>query len=215
MDGKPASDAPDIDADKVFRDQLVTLLPSLRAFSRGLCGNRDMADDLAQDTMMRAWAARESYTQGSNFRAWMFMIMRNQFYTTLRKNARMTSLDPEVAERVLTVAPAQHNGINVADVAKALQKLPVEQREVLLLIGASGLSYEEAAEILGCAMGTVKSRLARGRAALAALIDGPADDALFASPQERAKPGRGTDATQAFSDVLRAPRVAKMGATTG
>ncbi len=172
----------DSDPDKVFRDQLLALLPSLRAFARGLCRHREMADDLAQDTMMRAWAARASYSQGSNFRAWMFMIMRNQFYTTLRKNSRMTSLDPEVAERVLVVAPAQHNGINVDDVAKALQKLPAEQREVLLLVGASGVSYEEAAEIIGCAMGTVKSRLARGRAALASLIDGPADGGLLAPP---------------------------------
>jgi RNA polymerase sigma-70 factor, ECF subfamily len=192
-----------IDEDKIFRDQLLALLPSLRAFSRGLCGNRDMADDLAQDTMMRAWAARASYTQGSNFRAWMFMIMRNQFYSTLRKNKRMTSLDPEVAERVLVVAPAQQNGINVDDVAKALQKLPAEQREVMLLIGANGLSYEEAAEIIGCAMGTVKSRLARGRAALTALINGPSDDALFASPPQRAKHGTGEDAAERFSDILR------------
>jgi RNA polymerase sigma-70 factor, ECF subfamily len=200
-----------IDADKLFRDQLVALLPSLRAFSRGLCGHREMADDLAQDTIMRAWAARESYTQGSNFRAWMFMIMRNQFYTTIRKNSRMTSLDPEVAERVLVVAPAQHNGINVDDVAKALQKLPDEQREILLLIGANGLSYEEAAEVIGCAMGTVKSRLARGRTALAALIDGPADDALFDSPPKRATLGAGQDAAQAFSEVLREPSIKRMG----
>jgi RNA polymerase sigma-70 factor, ECF subfamily len=204
------TEAEDIDADKLFRDQLLALLPSLRAFSRGLCGNRDMADDLAQDTMMRAWAARESYTQGSNFRAWMFMIMRNQFYTTIRKNARMTSLDPEVAERVLVVAPAQQNGINVNDVAKALQRLPAEQREVLLLIGASGLSYEEAAEVTGCAMGTIKSRLARGRTALAALIDGPADDALFDCPPQRATPVKGDDAAQAFGDVLREPPITKM-----
>lgn len=194
-----------IDEDKIFRDQLLALLPSLRAFSRGLCGNRDMADDLAQDTMMRAWAARASYTQGSNFRAWMFMIMRNQFYSTLRKNKRMTSLDPEVAERVLVVAPAQQNGINVDDVAKALQKLPAEQREVMLLIGANGLSYEEAAQIIGCAMGTVKSRLARGRSALTALINGPSDDALFASPPQRAKLGTGEDAAERFSDILREP----------
>jgi RNA polymerase sigma-70 factor, ECF subfamily len=194
-----------INADQLFRDQLVALLPSLRSFSRGLCGNRDMADDLAQDAVMRAWAARASYTQGSNFRAWMFMIMRNQFYTTIRKNSRMTSLDPEIAERVLVVAPAQQNGINVEDVAKALQKLPAEQREVLLLIGANGVSYEEAAEIIGCAMGTVKSRLARGRTALAALIDGPADDALFASPTQRAKLAKGRDAADAFHDVLREP----------
>lgn len=202
--------AENTDPDKVFRDQLVALLPSLRAFGRGLCGHREMADDLAQDTMMRAWAARESYTQGTNFRAWMFMIMRNQFYTTIRKNSRMTSLDPEVAERVLVVAPAQHNGINVDDVAKALQKLPAEQREVLLLIGANGLSYEEAAEVIGCAMGTVKSRLARGRTALAALIDGPADDALFNAPPKATKPGEGQDAARIISEVLHEPSTTKL-----
>jgi RNA polymerase sigma-70 factor, ECF subfamily len=195
----------DVDVDKLFRDQLVALLPSLRAFSRGLCRHREMADDLAQDTMMRAWAARDSYTPGSNFRAWMFMIMRNQFYTTIRKNSRMTSLDPEVAERVLVAAPAQQNGINVEDVAIAMQRLPAEQREVLLLIGANGLSYEEAAEIIGCAIGTVKSRLARGRTALSTMIDGPADEALFASPQKPVKLGTGNDVAQVFSDILREP----------
>ena len=202
------------DPDKVFRDQLVALLPSLRAFARGLCGHREMADDLAQDTMMRAWAARESYTQGTNFRAWMFMIMRNQFYTTIRKNSRMTSLDPEVAERVLVVAPAQQNGINVDDVAKALQKLPAEQREVLLLIGANGLSYEEAAEIIGVAMGTVKSRLARGRTALAAMIDGPADDALFNSPPKRATRGEGQDAARIIGEILHEPPTTKLASAT-
>lgn len=205
---------PAIDPDKVFRDQLVALLPSLRAFARGLCGHREMADDLAQDTMMRAWAARESYTQGTNFRAWMFMIMRNQFYTTIRKNSRMTSLDPEVAERVLVVAPAQQNGINVDDVAKALQKLPAEQREVLLLIGANGLSYEEAAEVVGCAMGTVKSRLARGRTALAAMIDGPTDDALFNSPPKQAKIGQGQDAARIIGEILQEQPTTKLASAT-
>lgn len=163
-------------ADKDFHDQLVAIIPSLRAFARGLCGNRDMADDMVQDAMTRAWAARQSYAAGSNFRAWMFMILRNHYYTTLRKNARMVSWDPEVAERVLVAGPTQHDGLNVQDVQAALQKLPTEQREVLLLIGANGVSYEEAAEIMGCAIGTIKSRLARGRVALAALIDGPALD---------------------------------------
>ena len=164
------------EADKIFRDQLVALIPSLRSFSRGLCGGRDMADDLAQDAMTRGWAARASYTPGTNFRAWMFMILRNQFYTTIRKNSRMVSWDPEIAERILVEAPSQQDAIHVSDVAKALQKLPAEQREVLLLIGANGLSYEEAAEVVGCAMGTIKSRLARGRKALTELIDGPAED---------------------------------------
>lgn len=166
-------------ADQEFRDQLVALIPSLRSFARGLCGWRNMADDMAQDAMMRGWAARASFTPGTNFRAWMFMILRNQFYSTLRKDRRMTSWDPEVAERVLVEAPAQQDAIHVADVAKALQSLPAEQREVLLLIGANGLSYEEAAEIIGCAIGTVKSRLARGRKALAQVIDGPDGDSLL------------------------------------
>ena len=167
------------DPDEMFRDQLVAIIPSLRAFARGLCGSRDMADDLAQDAMTRAWAARESFTLGTNFRAWMFMILRNQFYTTIRKNARETSLDPEFAERMLIEAPAQQHAIHVSDVAKVLQKLPAEQREVLMLIGANGVSYEEAAEIIGCAIGTIKSRLSRGRSALAEMIDGPQGDEVF------------------------------------
>lgn len=161
--------------DQEFRDQLVAIIPSLRAFARGLCGNRDLADDMVQDAMTRAWAARQSFTTGSNFRAWIFMILRNHYYSTLRKNARIASWDPEVAERVLVTGPAQQDGLNVQDVQAALLKLPAEQREVLLLIGANGVSYEEAAEIMGCAIGTIKSRLARGRAALTALIEGPSD----------------------------------------
>ena len=106
------------------------------------------------------------------------MIMRNQFYTSIRKSARMTSLDPEVAERTLVQMPEQQHHIHVEDVAKALQKLPYEQREVLLLIGANGVSYEEASEIIGCAIGTIKSRLARGRKALAVLIDGTEEDVI-------------------------------------
>jgi RNA polymerase sigma-70 factor (ECF subfamily) len=119
-----------------------------------------------------------------------------------------------VAERVLVVAPAQQNGINVDDVAKALQKLPAEQREVLLLIGANGLSYEEAAAVMGCAIGTVKSRLARGRTALAALIDGPEDNALFDSHPQSTKLGAGHDAARAFSDVLREPSTTKLTTVT-
>lgn len=156
-----------------FRRQLQDIIPSLRAFARGLCGNRDLADDLAQEAMMRAWAARDSFEPGTNFRAWIFMILRNHFYTTIRKNSRMTSWDPEAAERLLVQEPAQPHAIHMSDVEKALQQLPAEQREMLLLVGAGGASYEEAAEIAGCALGTVKSRLARGRTALAAIINGP------------------------------------------
>ena len=155
-----------------FRAQLLAVIPALRGFARGLCGNRELADDMAQDAMMSAWAAQSSFTSGTNFRAWIFMILRNQFYTTIRRNSRMVSWDPEVAERVLIAQAAQHDGLNLQDVQDALQKLPLEQREVLILIGANGLSYEEAAEVMGCAIGTIKSRLARGRKALSILING-------------------------------------------
>jgi len=160
------------ETDDEFKKQMIALIPSLRAFARGLCGNRDLADDLTQEAMARAWAARDSFELGTNFRAWMFMIVRNHFYTTSRKNARMTTWDPEAAERLLVSPPTQHVGIDLADVEKALLQLPAEQREMLLLVAGSGMRYEEAAEVAGCALGTVKSRVARGRIALARLIDG-------------------------------------------
>jgi RNA polymerase sigma-70 factor, ECF subfamily len=173
-----------------FRKQLQDIIPSLRAFARGLCGNRELADDLAQEAMMRAWAARDSFEPGTNFRAWIYMILRNHFYTTIRKNSRMTSWDPEAAERILVQEPGQQHAIHMSDVEKALQQLPIEQREMLLLVGAGGASYEEAAEIAGCALGTVKSRLARGRTALAAIINGP-DEGEYPENRQVAT-GRGT-----------------------
>jgi len=175
-----------------FKRDLVALIPSLRAFARGLCGNRDLGDDLAQEAMVRAWAARDSYTPGTNFRAWMYMIARNQFYTTMRRNSRIGIWDEEMASRVLVTAAAQEHSIHVSDVEKALQKLPADQRETLLLVGAGGVSYEEAAEITGCAIGTVKSRMSRARTALAALIDGPGDTEdvkRAAAPRSRVSSG--------------------------
>jgi RNA polymerase sigma-70 factor, ECF subfamily len=180
---EPEASSAEIEADEVFRDLLVAHIPALRTFARGLCGAREMADDMAQDALVRGWAARASFTPGSNFRAWIFTILRNQFYTTIRKNSRMTSWDPDLAERYLVAPPSQQHHIHLSYVAKALQKLPPEQREVLLLVGANGVSYEEAASIVGCAMGTVKSRLARGRRALNLLIDGP-DDMSSASADQ-------------------------------
>jgi RNA polymerase sigma-70 factor, ECF subfamily len=172
------SPAPVVFDDGEFKSQMVVLIPSLRAFARSLCGNPDMADDLAQEAMARAWKARGSFTLGTNFRAWMFMILRNIFYTTIRKNSRMTSWDPEIAERVLVEPATQHVGIELEDVQKALDKLPPVQREMLMLIAAEGVSYEEAAVIVGCAIGTVKSRVARARAALVRLLEGEEIDGV-------------------------------------
>ncbi|MGL5836954.1 MAG: sigma-70 family RNA polymerase sigma factor [Sphingorhabdus sp.] len=155
---------------------MVALIPSLRAFARGLCRDREQADDLAQEAMMRAWAARDSFTPGTNFRAWMFMIVRNQFYTSKRKSARMSAWDPEAAERILVQAPNQEMSLHVKDLDSALERLPAQQREMLLLVAGAGMSYEEASVVAGCSLGTVKSRLARGRTALMRLVEGDESD---------------------------------------
>lgn len=156
-----------------FCFQLEAIIPSLQAFARRRCGNFEMAEDLVQETMMRALRAHGTFEPGTNFRAWMYMILQNCFYTTIRRNQRITSWDPEAAERILMQEPSQEHAFHLIDLEKALLQLPFEQREILLLVGANGATYEEAAEIVGCALGTVKSRVARGRTKLAAIIDGP------------------------------------------
>lgn len=153
-----------------FKEQMLALIPSLRAFTRGLCHDVTLADDIAQDAMMRAWAARDSFTPGTNFRAWMFTIARNQFYTHRQVAGRFTTCDPEAAERILIQMPNQEMNMHLHDVDTALQKLPPQQREILLLIVGSGMTYEEAAIVADCTVGTVKSRLARGRVALLKLL---------------------------------------------
>lgn len=155
-----------------FEKLMVGVIPALRAFARGLSRDRDFADDLVQDAMIRAWSSRHTFTPGTNFRAWMFMILRNHFYTSARKRARYTVWDPEAAERILVQAPTQEGALHLNDVDKALMRLPDQQREMLLLIAGAGMSYEDAAVVAGCNIGTVKSRLNRGRAAIKALVEG-------------------------------------------
>lgn len=167
-DGAPGA------ADSLFRRDLVAIIPSLRAFARGLCGNRDLADDLVQEAMAKAWAARESYQQGTNFRAWMFRILRNHFYTVATVSRRFIAYDPDVHERLLTSAPTQGGERMLHDLEQGLATLPAAQREALVLMGA-GLQWEEIAELMDCPLGTVKSRITRGRAALKMYIDGPED----------------------------------------
>jgi len=149
-----------------FKRELEAVIPHLRAFARGLCGRPDMADDLVQEAMMKAWAAQDRFEPGTSMRAWTFVILRNAYLTDMRRNRFRGEYDEGVAERILTAPAGQEEPIHLSDMHRALLTLPPERREALLLVGAGGFSYEEAAEICGCAIGTIKSRVGRARAAL-------------------------------------------------
>jgi RNA polymerase sigma-70 factor (ECF subfamily) len=161
----------EIQRDKAFKSELVGLIPHLRAFARTLCGDPTAADDLAQDAMLKAWDARKSYEMGTNMKAWTFMILRNQFYSEKRRSWRQSQLDQEAAERTLVAVDDPEAPVALDELRLGLGMLPPEQREALILVGAGGFAYEEAAEICGCAVGTVKSRVSRARRALQGILD--------------------------------------------
>ena len=161
----------DAESEKVFKRELVALIPHLRAFARTLAGDAASADDLAQEAMMKAWVARGSYQMGTNMKAWTFMILRNQFYSEKRRSWRSTQLDQEAAERTLVAVDDPQAPVALDELRMGLKMLPAEQREALILVGAGGFAYEEAAEICGCAVGTVKSRVSRARKALQVILD--------------------------------------------
>lgn len=160
-----------------FRQELLAALPALRAFAVSLTGKSDRADDLVQDTIMKAWAKQASFETGTNMKAWLFTILRNEFYSQIRKSGReIQDTDGALTEN-LAIHPAQYGMLDLQDFKKALDTLPADQREAIILIGAFGFSYEEAAEICGCAVGTIKSRVSRARTRLQELlgIDGETD----------------------------------------
>jgi RNA polymerase sigma-70 factor (ECF subfamily) len=160
----------------IFKRDLVKLIPHLRAFARTLCGDATAADDLAQDAVMKAWDARASFQIGTNMKAWTFMILRNQFYSEKRRSWRQSQLDQEAAERTLVAVDDPEAPVALDEMRLALGMLPNEQREALILVGAGGFAYEEAAEICGCAVGTVKSRVSRARRALHSILEAGAYD---------------------------------------
>src|ERR1700744_5172372 len=156
---------------EAFKRELAALIPHVRAFARTLAGDPTAADDLAQDALMKGWAARKSYQMGTNMKAWTFMILRNQFYSEKRRSWRQTQLDPEVAERTLIAVDDRESPLALDELRQSLTALPPEQREALNLVGAGGFAYEEAAAICGCAVGTVKSRVSRARRALQGVLE--------------------------------------------
>jgi len=163
--------------DDTIRDSMLAAVPSLRAFAISLCGNVDRADDLVQETLLRALANIHSFQPGTNMPAWLFTILRNLFRSEYRKRRReVEDADGSYAETLKTY-PAQTSHMELREFAAALATLQEDQREALVLVGASGFSYEEAAEICGCAVGTIKSRVNRARIRLARLlaIEDPSD----------------------------------------
>jgi RNA polymerase sigma-70 factor (ECF subfamily) len=156
--------------DPSVRDAVLAAVPSLRAFAISLSGNVDRADDLVQETMLRALANIHSFQPGTNMSAWLFTILRNLFRSEYRKRRReVEDADGSYAES-LKSQPEQSSRVEFEEFRAALAKLPTDQREALILVGASGFSYEEAAEICGCAVGTIKSRVNRARTRLADLM---------------------------------------------
>ena len=157
--------------DASFRDALLAAVPSLRAFAISLSGNVDRADDLVQDTLVRAIANAHRFEPGTNLNAWLFTILRNLFHSEYRKRRREVEDPDGVYAEQLTSQPEQGARLDFEDFRSALATLPSEQREALLLVGASGFSYEETAAICGCAVGTVKSRVNRARSRLAQMLN--------------------------------------------
>lgn len=158
------------DDQRRFKRELLAALPNLRAFAVSLVGRHDRADDLVQDTIMKAWAKQESFEIGTNIKAWLIKILLNSFYSQMRKNGREVQDSDGILTERLSVHPAQHGALDLQDFRIALNTLPADQREAIILVGASGFSYEEAAEICNCAVGTIKSRVSRARQRLQELL---------------------------------------------
>jgi RNA polymerase sigma-70 factor (ECF subfamily) len=155
------------------KEDLLAAIPKLRAFAISLCGRSARADDLVQETLTRAWANIGSFEPGSNMVAWLYTILRNEFYSEFRKLRReVADTDGQYAAK-LASRPAQEGHMQFQDFREALGKLAHDHREALILVGASGLSYEDAARVCGCAVGTMKSRVNRARARLSELLKEP------------------------------------------
>ncbi|EIM31202.1 sigma-70 family RNA polymerase sigma factor [Microvirga lotononidis] len=172
-----------------FRDGIVEAQPILRAFAISLTKSPDRADDLVQATMLQALSKRALFQPGTNLNAWLFTILRNGYYTDYRRRSREVA-DPDGAYAAqLTIAPGQMDGLNLQDLQNALPKLAPDQREALLLVGAHGLTYEEAATVSGIPIGTIKSRVNRARLRLAELL-GYAPEELMQGQSLQSRTGR-------------------------
>lgn len=183
-----------VEQEDTFKQELVAAIPHLRAFARSLCNDPTQADDLAQEALAKAWKARDSFEPGTSIKAWTFMILRNQFYSEKRRSWRITPLDVEMAENTLLANDDPTAPMDLLELRTALAKLPDDQREALILVGAGGMAYEEAAQVCECAVGTIKSRVSRARRALEVLLS-------EAGPRQ-ANDDHDIRAEKAFDDIL-------------
>src|SRR6187200_2556838 len=149
---------------------MLALIPNLRAFAVSLCGDIERADDLVQESLLKAWDHLESFQEGTNLRAWLFTILRNTYFSECRRRRREVEDRDGTKAAELAVHPGQQGHLDMQDFRRALNVLPPDQREALILVGAAGFSYEEAAAISGCAVGTIKSRVNRARTRLSGLL---------------------------------------------
>jgi len=171
-----------------YQDELVALIPYVRAFARSLCRDRAQADDLAQDALASAWRDRGDSVTGTNLRARVLRLLRNRFYSERRRGWRICRLGPREAAQTLGAVGDPSGALHLDDVRRAMQELSDEQREALTLIGAAGMSYDEAAAICGCSSGAIRSRVSRARQRLLARLSRrapmrriPAPDGVMAS----------------------------------
>jgi RNA polymerase sigma-70 factor (ECF subfamily) len=159
------------DGDEAFRAEFTELIPQLRAFARSLIGDARRADNLVHEAMRRAWAARQSFWMGANMKAWAFKILHRRFHARKRRSGREDPRDQAVGERIWAAMDDPAAPLALDELRIALVQLPEEQRDALILVSAGGLTYEDAALICDCAVGTIKSRVSRARVALAEILN--------------------------------------------
>jgi RNA polymerase sigma-70 factor, ECF subfamily len=155
---------------ETVKQAFIEAIPNLRAFAVSLCGNLERADDLVQETMLKAFKHIDTFQEGSNLKAWLFTILRNTYFSERRRLKREVEDADGVHAARLAVHPQQHGHMDMRELQDALNLLQDDQREAVILVCAAGLSYEEAAAISGCAVGTIKSRVNRARAKLSEIM---------------------------------------------
>ncbi len=171
-----------------WRDAVVAMIPALRAFAWSLSHNAADADDLVQDTLIKAWTHRDKFEPGTNLRAWLFTILRNTYYTAAVRRRREVRDEEGKYAATLSTGPTQDWTLAMRALQSALAQLPDEHREALILVGAAGLTYEEAAEVCGCALGTIKSRVNRARSRLLKIMEAEDATETFAGDIPAATP---------------------------